>query len=101
MLHKTRLVAALLGGFLLVGAVSPSLADDKCEERVRKAEANLNKEIQRHGEHSSQAEKRRRDLDKERANCRGSESRDHNHDYDHDHDHDHDNDHPDHNNYYR
>jgi F0F1-type ATP synthase membrane subunit b/b' len=69
MFQKTHLVAAVLGGFLLVGSVVPSVAADNCEEHVRKAEEKLKKEIDRHGEQSSQAEHARRDVEKQRDKC--------------------------------
>ena len=83
---KTALLAAVLGAFLLVGGVAPTLAGDRdngCRERIEKAEAKLRREIDRHGEHSRQAEKRRNELERVSERCGG--------DRDHDHDHDHDN----------
>ena len=74
--QKLRLAAALLGGFLLVGAVVPSVADDKCEARIHKAEDKVRRETERHGEHSQQAENARRDLEKQRARCHGDEHHD-------------------------
>ena len=81
MLHKFRKtgMAALLGASLLVGgavsveAQSRYQADRhyRCEQRIRRAEANLQRAIQRHGEHSRQAERRRRELEEIRARCRG------------------------------
>ncbi len=67
---KRMLVAAILGGFLLVGSVTPSQARDRCEQRVRKAESNLRKAERRHGVRSRQAERRRRDLERVRHECR-------------------------------
>jgi len=80
---KTTLLAAVLGAFLLVGSVAPTVArdrDDECRERIHKAEAKLRHEIERHGEHSRQAEKRRHELERARERC----DRDHNRDHDHD-----------------
>jgi len=77
MLQKTCLVVAVLGSFLLLGAVAPSVADDRCEERVRKAESKLKSEIDRHGEQSSQAEHARRDVEKQRNKCDAEARRDH------------------------
>ena len=80
---KTTLVAAMLGVFLLVGCVAPALAGDrdhKCRERIEKAEAKLRREIDRHGERSRQAEKRRHKLEEAPARCGGDRDRDHNHD---------------------
>lgn len=47
-------------------------ADDdhaKCQHRIEKAEARLDQAIRSHGEHSSEAESRRRDLNAERERC--------------------------------
>ena len=77
---KTILLAALFGVLLLVGAAAPTLAgdrDDKCRERVHKAEMKLRREIERHGEHSRQAEKRRNELERARERCGGGHDRDH------------------------
>jgi anti-sigma factor ChrR (cupin superfamily) len=57
--RKTVLLAAVFGAFLLVGNVAPTVARDrnsKCRERIHKAEAKLRYEIERHGEHSRQAQ---------------------------------------------
>ena len=89
MIRKTNLVATVLGGALLFGCALPSLADARsdCENRVRRAEQNLQHEIDRHGEHGRRVEERRRQVERERQNC-SVYDRDHNH---HDNDH-HDND---------
>jgi hypothetical protein len=79
-MFRKSLVAAMLGAFLLAGGVVPSQArehHDKCEQRVRKAEENLQKAVRKHGERSRQAEKRRRELEQERAKCRVEEHHDH------------------------
>ena len=81
--EKATLVAAMFGVFLLVGCVVPTLAGDRdheCRERIEKAEAKLRREIDRHGERSRQAEKRRHELDEARERCRGDRDRDHPHD---------------------
>ena len=72
MFRKNTVVAAMLGGALLIGGALPSLADSRhdCEKRIRKAEDNLQREMQRHGERSREAERRRHDLERERQNCR-------------------------------
>ena len=80
---KTTLLAAVFGAFLLVGGVAPTLAGDRdheCRERIHKAEAKLRREIDRHGEHSRQAEKRRHELERARERCGGDRDRDHDHD---------------------
>ncbi len=50
--------------------------DDKCAQRVHKAQEKLEKDVRRHGEHSRQAEKRRRELERAREGCRGDRDRD-------------------------
>jgi len=78
MFRKSTLVAAVLGAFFLIGGVVPLQArNPQCEQRVRKAEANLHEAIRRHGERSRQAEQRRRELEQVRANCRMDDHRDH------------------------
>jgi hypothetical protein len=77
---RRYLAIAMLGAFLMGASVVPSQArDNDCEQRVRKAEQNLDKAVRKHGEHSRQAEQRRRDLERERAACRGDEHHDHDH----------------------
>jgi hypothetical protein len=46
------------------------VAADRCEHRVRKAEMQLQQAVQRHGEHSRQAEKKHGNLEQIRATCR-------------------------------
>lgn len=90
MIQKTTLVATVLGGALLFGSALPSFGDARndCEKRVRRAEQNLQHEIDRNGEHGRRVEERRQQVERERQNCNT---------YDRDHDrHDnayHDNDH--------
>ena len=81
---KTILLATVFGAFLLVGAAAPTLArdrDDKCRERIHKAEMKLRREIERHGEHSRQAEKRRYELERARESCGRDRDRDRDHDH--------------------
>ena len=95
MMQKTSFVAVALAGFLMAGTALCVKADT-CEDRVRRAEENLRKQVDRHGESSKQAEHARHNLDNERGKCHMDERRDH-HDDDHrdddHHDHDHDRDH--------
>lgn len=80
---KTTLLAAVFGAFLLVGSAAPTVAgdrNDKCRERIQKAEAKLRHEIERHGEHSRQAQKRRYELERARERCGRDRDRDHDHD---------------------
>lgn len=86
-LGKAPLLAAALGGFLLLGVAAPAQArdrDDKCVQRIHKAEERLKKEVRRHGEHSRQAEKRRHELEDAREKCH--RGRDHDRDRDRDRD---------------
>jgi len=66
-------VAALVAGALMwfVAAVPQAHADNraKCQHAVEKAEANLDKAIHDHGDHSPQADDRRRELNAERQRC--------------------------------
>lgn len=77
---RNAAVAVVLGGSLLAVGAAPAQAADRCEQRVRKAEENLNKAIRKHGDRSRQAQDKRRDLERERAGCRRDNGRhdDHN-----------------------
>jgi len=75
---KNILFAAALGILLLVGGVARTQASDRdrqCQQRIHRAEEKLQTEINRHGEHSRQAEKRRHELEQVRRSCGGD--RDH------------------------
>jgi hypothetical protein len=79
---EATLLVAVFGAFLLIGGVAPTLAGDRdqgCRERIRKAELKLRREIDRHGEHSRQAEKRRYELERARERCGHDRDRDHDH----------------------
>jgi len=76
----------------LVGSSLQARADDRdrdnrCERRVHQAEDKLRDAVQRHGEDSKQARKRRHELEEARRQCPDHHDMDH-HDNDH-----HDNDH--------
>jgi hypothetical protein len=65
-------VAATVAIALLFFVANPLLhADDraKCQHAVEKAEANLDRAIHDHGDHSPQADTRRRELNDERQHC--------------------------------
>lgn len=88
-LGKSILLAAALSGFALLGGAAPTHArdrDNNCAQRVRKAEANLRHEVERHGEYSRQAAKRRRQLEAAREKCGGRYDRDRDRDRHRDHD---------------
>ncbi len=83
---------AMIGGFLLIGGVRSAEARDRdnaCEQQMRNAEANYQKAVRKHGEHSKQANKRRQQMEQVRDRCRG-EQKDHDRGHDHGHDHDQD-----------
>jgi hypothetical protein len=67
-------VAAVVAGALCFSVAAPRAhADDdrkaRCQRTVEKAEARLDRAIQKHGERSHEAEERRRDLNAERDRC--------------------------------
>ncbi len=66
-------MAAVAAMALLFFVATPTRlhADDraKCQHAVEKAEGRLDKAIRDHGEHSPEAEARRRDLNAERQHC--------------------------------
>ena len=66
-------LCAMLGGLFLAGSALPARAD--CAKDIRRAEANLDKAIRKHGEHSPQAEQRRRELEEVRRRCHWDEHR--------------------------
>jgi hypothetical protein len=76
MFRKTGM-AVLLGaslavaGSVIMQAQVPPNRHYRCERRIRRAEVNLQRAIARHGEHSRQAERRRRELEEVRARCHG------------------------------
>jgi hypothetical protein len=73
----------------LVGSSLPVRADDrdrdsKCEKRIHQAEEKLRNAVQRHGEGSRQAQKRREELEEAKRHCGDHHDMDH-HDGDRDH----------------
>jgi hypothetical protein len=75
MLHKIlgkSVVLIALTGFLLLGGAKPLRAYDRCDHRIHKAERNLERAIRRYGLHSSQAERRRDQLERVRLRCHPS-----------------------------
>lgn len=67
-------VSAIVIALFLAGTVPLSAmgyeGHRKCEQRIHNAEARLQNAISKHGEHSRQAEKRRRELEEVREHCR-------------------------------
>ncbi len=69
---KCILFVSALAVMLLAGGVASTQAsgnDRHCEQRIHKAEENLRKAVDRHGEHSGQAEKRRHELEEAKRSC--------------------------------
>ena len=71
---KTVIAAGALGGALLLVSVPRSYARDfddrsRCEQRVERAEARLNRAVWQHGFYSRQAQRRRYELAVERQRC--------------------------------
>jgi hypothetical protein len=66
---KNILLVPALGALLLGGGAASTWSCDNCDQRIHKAEENLRKAIDRHGEHSSQAEQRRRELEETKRSC--------------------------------
>jgi hypothetical protein len=83
----TRMMRILCIALLTIaglGASSiPARADDKCERRIHQAEDKLRDAVQRHGEDSKQARKRRHELEEAKRQCGDHHDMDH-HDHDHD-----------------
>jgi hypothetical protein len=84
----TRMIRILCIALLtiagLVGSSLPARADDKCERRIHQAEDRLRDAVQRHGENSKQAQKRRQELEEAKRRCGDHHDGDH-HEGDHDH----------------
>jgi hypothetical protein len=71
-----------LGLGMIAASAVPAMANDhyrdsrdyreqqKCEQRIRKAEEKLQREIYKHGRHSRQAEHRRQELREAQQQCR-------------------------------
>ncbi len=68
-LSRTAVFATLLGASLL-GTTANAQVYGGCHERIRRAEVRLQQAIHRHGMNSRQARARRRELERERSNCR-------------------------------
>lgn len=90
---KAGITAVLLSAFLMLGGTVPVQARTNCQKRIEKAENNLRKAVAKHGEHSRQAENRRRQLEEAREKCGRGHDKDHDRDRDRDHNRDRDHDH--------
>ncbi len=77
-LFRKGMMAVLLGASLIISGSGMTQAQTpadrqhyRCEQRIHRAEVNLERAIRRHGPNSPQAERRRRQLEAVRARCRG------------------------------
>ena len=66
---KRILLVPALGGMLLVGSAAGTWSCNNCDQRIHRAEENLRKAVDRHGEHSRQAEERRHELEETKRSC--------------------------------
>jgi len=66
---KTAMLAMLLTGFILMGSAKPAQAHATCQQRIQKAQRKLEKAIRRHGVYSSQAARRRGQLEHVEGHC--------------------------------
>jgi hypothetical protein len=76
MFRKTGMAVLLGASLMMAGSVAtqaqtPADRHYRCERRIRRAEANLDRAIARHGANSRQAARRRRELEEVRAHCQG------------------------------
>jgi hypothetical protein len=83
---KTTLIFALAGGFMLFGVATHAHADDRdsCSRNVQNWQQKLDRDIDRHGFRSRQANNDRHELDEARETCQrrfGGHWQEH-HDYD-------------------
>ena len=74
-LGKIKIVTAALIVFTFLASATPASAfahrdRDRCEQRIRRAEDNLRRAERRHGDHSRQAQQKRRELQEARSRCR-------------------------------
>jgi hypothetical protein len=90
MLLKMTLVSALAGGFMLFASATNARAADRdsCQQNVQRWEQKLDRDMDRHGVNSRQANHDRRELSEARESCErrfGNSWQDHrqdDHDYD-------------------
>ena len=68
--YKNVPLVATLGVWMLFAPTPSCDHDRECAKRIHRAEENLRKEIDRHGEHSRQAEEKRHELEEVRKACR-------------------------------
>ena len=97
-LARTALTAVILASFLMfMGMAAPQFAHadarSRCQQHIEHAQARLDREIQRHGQHSPQADAAWHQLRDERQRCWNEnhqwwDARDHSWHHDNDWDHD-------------
>ena len=63
------LVVPALGALLLAGGAAGTWSCNDCDQRIHRAEENLRKAVDRHGERSAEAERRRHELEEARRSC--------------------------------
>ena len=69
-MFRKRAIALVLGAVLiLIGTAFSEANDRKCDERIAKAEQNLQQAIAQFGENSSVVQQRRQELRRERHSC--------------------------------
>ena len=69
---KRVFLAGIMGAAMAITMTNFSLAADHegdCHRRIHTAEEKVHKAVERHGEHSPQAESARRELDRVQKNC--------------------------------
>ena len=83
-MHKIKLFvsALIIGGFSAIPAQAFDRDDERCENRIHKAERDLERAERRHGEHSRQAEEKRHRLEEIRERCHHDHDRDRDRDRD-------------------
>lgn len=69
MSNRLRRFTLLSSASLLLLTSANTFAAGNCEKRIRNAEMQLDRAVERHGPHSRQAEKKRRHLEEVRATC--------------------------------
>jgi hypothetical protein len=69
-IRRAVVLTVLLGGFTaMAGFAATARADDDCYRRIDKQEYKLQRDIERHGFHSRQADRDRRELAELRERC--------------------------------
>ena len=69
MIFRKSVAAGLITASLFAVPAFAKRHHDKCAQKIRKAEANLNTAVRKHGPNSRQAEQKREALEHVRATC--------------------------------